>query len=451
MAYYVFSGGGTSGHVNPALAIMQELLIRVPDSKISYFGRKNSIEEILFLKLKDKLVNDFNINKSNLNFVPIEAAAFPFRPGLKMVKAWINYKKSLKYCKSFFINNRPDVVIGTGGYVSAPVLAAAHKLKIDVLLHEQNAVMGRANKLLAKKAKWICLTSEAAAKDLQVGDQQQIIVTGNPLRREYLERIISNNIFAESEQKIAIIDKKQQNTEDNIDEILISSSFQPGLHKLKESFTILVVGGSLGARQLNKTLFELFTTKNRNDDVRSDQYKEEKKLFFVLSAGIRLYEECLKITENIERKFISDNIDDGFLIEQSIDVENYKLNMSCLVKPYLHNLYEYMYNADFLICRAGAGILSELMCLGKTALFVPYPYAAMNHQWYNAKEIVDKGAAFICKDEKFTSTYLIKFLNDLMIENDNSLLTLKAEKIKKMAKLDASKIIVDLLLKGETF
>lgn len=408
MAYFVFTGGGTSGHVNPSLAIAQALRQEREDLEILYIGKKGAVEEQL-------------VPKANFSFLGIEAESFPIRPSLRLLKALRVFWKSKKLCQKIFTQKRPDFLISTGGYVSAPVVAAAKTLGIPVLVHEQNALLGRSNRLLGKKVEAFCVSYQEALKKvlnkaayadfLQKGKYQKgktlYWFTGNPLRLEYLDKLSSF---------------EKENTEN-----------EKLWGEKKDTLRVLVVGGSLGSRTLNKVCIDFFSKISSQTE---QNLLEKKNLHFVLSSGLKLLEECKEQLKEQQLSF--EEKENAYHLSFQKDQREFCLE----IHPYLHNLADYMHTADLLLCRSGASTVFELMALGKPALFVPYPYAVEDHQWHNAKAIVEKNLSYLCRDEAFHADFLMNFLNG--VEKDT--LYLQGEQLKKEAKLWAAKEIAQYLL-----
>lgn len=204
----VLSGGGTAGHVNPALALAEELQARGWD--VDFAGTPGGIESRL-------------VPEAGIAYKAFEAKGFNRTHPLTLPKALVTLQKSTGAAKCWFRENPPDVVVGFGGYVCIPVGRAAEALDIPVVVHEQNSVMGMANKYLAKRAACACLTYEYAAKD--VAGSTPVVVTGNPVRRGVFD--------ATREEGRAALDLPD------------------------DALVLVVTGGSLGARHLNEALVSL--------------------------------------------------------------------------------------------------------------------------------------------------------------------------------------------------
>lgn len=204
----VLSGGGTAGHVNPALALAEELRSR--GWEVEYAGTPTGIESRL-------------APEAGLSYRAFEAKGFNRSHPLTLPKALVTLQKSTGAAKKWFAENPPDVVVGFGGYVCIPVGRAAEQLGIPVVVHEQNSVMGMANKYLAKRAATACLTYEYAAKDVAEGTS--VVVTGNPVRRGVFDATRE-----EGRAELGISD---------------------------DALVLVVTGGSLGARHINEAMIAL--------------------------------------------------------------------------------------------------------------------------------------------------------------------------------------------------
>ena len=203
----VLSGGGTAGHINPAIALSEELADRGWD--VRFAGTPTGVEARL-------------VEQAGIPFTPFEAQVFDRAHLLTLPKALAKIQKSTKLARAWFDEVRPDVVVGFGGYVCIPVARAAEQRGIPVVVHEQNSVMGMANKYLAKRAAAVCLTYERAAEALSGDARSRATVTGNPVRRSVFDatRAEGRAVFGVPE----------------------------------DALMLLVTGGSLGARHLNQAV-----------------------------------------------------------------------------------------------------------------------------------------------------------------------------------------------------
>ena len=210
----LFSAGGTAGHIHPALSIAQAILKIVPDAKIAFAGRKKGMEGKI-------------IPQNGFDFYPIRAMGFPSRPSIKMCKAAREFFAGQKMAAKILRDYHPTVVVGTGGYVGGPVISAAAKQKIPILLHEQNAFPGRANRFFASKADVVC-TGFPDSEGV-FSKAKKVMYTGNPVRESFFQ-----------------IDRKQARNHLGLSE---------------NTFFLFVMGGSLGAESINRTTVELVKEK----------------------------------------------------------------------------------------------------------------------------------------------------------------------------------------------
>jgi UDP-N-acetylglucosamine--N-acetylmuramyl-(pentapeptide) pyrophosphoryl-undecaprenol N-acetylglucosamine transferase len=339
----VISGGGTGGHVYPAVTIAKEV------------AKLKTPCEILFIGTKDGLEADI-IPREGFDFKTINARGLQRKLTLENIKTLFaaagGTLSSFKILRAF----KPDVVVGTGGFVCGPVLFAASLLKIPVIIQEQNAIPGITNRVLACFANKIALGYEEAAAHFP--DQKgKIVITGNPIREEIL-----------SKEKNASLDAL-------------------GLQKNK--LTILVSGGSRGARSINEAMLEIYKTK-----------------YFVEKTNIQV----LHLTGETGYNDIVGNIK-----QMGIDVSSAG---NIIIKPYLHNMPDALAATDLAIFRAGALGLAELTAKGIPAILIPYPYAAENHQEFNARALEKHGAAVVIKDNELRGLTLVPIIDELINNTD---------------------------------
>ncbi len=319
----ILSGGGTGGHIYPAIAIANELSNRYPDASFLFVGAKDRME---MQKVPQEGYEIVGLWISGIQRkLTLSNLLFP-------IKLLSSLWKSRKIIKSF----KPDVVIGTGGFASGPLLKVAGSKKIPTVLQEQNSFPGITNKWLSKEASKICVAYDGMD---QFFPKDKIIKTGNPVRQDLLE-----------------IDGKR--------EIALSKY---NLDPNKK--TILVLGGSLGARKINQFI--------------------EKELDFFARQEVQVIWQCGKLYYSEYKKHDNQN---------SVQVHQFLDTMDLAYAA-----------ADIIISRAGASSVSELCIVAKPVLFIPSPNVAEDHQTKNAKAIVDKGGAIMLKegelDSKFESTF----------------------------------------------
>lgn len=329
------SGGGTAGHINPALAIADKIKSENANTIIEYVGTPGGMENVLVTKAGYKIhhvaVKGF---KRKLSIDNIDAA----------VKAVTSVLKAKKIIKDF----KPDIVIGTGGYVSWPVLSAAAKMGVPTLIHEQNAVPGVTTKMLSKLVDKVMISFESS-REFFTCDSGKLIFTGNPVSEKMLNT-----------------DKKRARQELGIPE---------------DKIVIVSAGGSLGAKMLNEAVFELISEYSVRDD----------NIYHFHATGKGGFDEQSKLYKNI-----------GF---ESVDEDTLKKG-NVTVKKYIYNMNVLLAAADVVVCRAGAMTLSEIAAMGKAAVIIPSPNVTNNHQYKNAKVLADKDAACLIEEKNLSGKIL---------------------------------------------
>ena len=243
----ILSGGGTAGHINPALALAE--VLKSQGHEVLFAGTPNGVEARL-------------VGKTDIPFTPFEAAGFDREKPWTLVTSSLKILGSIGKAKKWMRSIRPDAVVGFGGYVSIPVGTAASQLGIPLVVHEQNSVMGMANKFLGKRAKAVALTYDVAAKDVE--DRSKVVVTGNPVR--------SSMLSATREEGRAML---------NVPE---------------DALMLLVFGGSLGAKHINERICSL-----------KDDLLGRDNLYVVHIAGPKQYDACrelLNLTDEEAKRWI---------------------------------------------------------------------------------------------------------------------------------------------------
>ena len=361
----ILTGGGTGGHIYPALAVAERLQALHPDCEILYVGTDRGLE------------NDI-VPKRNLPFRTIHAEGLPRKLTPALLKA---VKKSADGClearkivKSF----QPDVVIGTGGYVCGPVVLAAKLQGVPTMIHEQNAFPGITNKLLARFANCIMVNFEESKKYFV--HKERIKVTGLPVRQEVLA--VGKN------------------------ESLAYFGFSA------EKTTLLVSGGSRGARSLNRAMVDAYPELLKHPDLQ-----------IIHLTGKTDYEDTMTALQ-----------------EKGIDIAEHP---RVVIKSYLDEMQYGLGAADFCVGRAGATFLAEVTACGLPCILIPYPYAAENHQEYNAKALVEQNAASMLLDKDLTGSTLCRAVLSLYQNSENR--KQMAAQSFAMGKRDALAQIVDLV------
>ena len=354
---FIISGGGTGGHIYPAVAIANELKSRFPEAEFLFVGAKDKME-MQKVPQAGYAIKGLWISGIQRKLT-LDNAMFPF----KLLSSMWN---SFRIIKSF----KPDVVIGTGGFASGAVLKVASMLGIPTVIQEQNSYPGITNKLLAKKANKICVAYENLERFFP---KDKMILTGNPVRQDLINEASKSEAIA---------------------------YFKLDANKK----TLLVLGGSLGARRINQLI--------------------EKELDFLLSQNIQIIWQCGKLYLN--------------------DYSKYNEKENVQVVAFIDRMDLVYAAADVVISRSGASSVSELCIVGKPTIFIPSPNVAEDHQTKNAKAISDKNGAILIKESELEAQFKTVFSD--LISNENKQLEL-SQNIKKLAKPNATKDIVEEIMK----
>ncbi len=354
---FILSGGGTGGHIYPAIAIANELQARFPNAEFLFVGAQDKMEMQKVpqagYKIKGLWISGL---QRRLTF---DNALFP-------IKLLSSLLKSRTIIKQF----QPNVVIGTGGFASGPLLQVAAISGIPTVIQEQNSFPGITNKLLGKKANKICVAYENLERFFP---KEKMILTGNPVRQDLID------IKSKREEAIQYF---------NLD---------------PNKKTLLVLGGSLGARRVNQLI--------------------EKELGNMLSQNVQVIWQCGKLYLEEYKKYNSANVQ---------------------VVAFIDRMDLVYAAADIVISRAGASSVSELCIVGKPVIFIPSPNVAEDHQTKNAEAIVDKKGALMLKESELDEQFGLVFevlLKDQGKQNQLS------ENIKALAMPEATKQIVDEIVK----
>lgn len=357
---FILSGGGTGGHIFPALAIADEIKKQLPNAEILFVGAEGKME---MQKVPEAGYKIFGLPIAGIQrSLTLKNLSFPFK-----------LLNSLKQAKKIVKNFKPDAVIGVGGYASGPTLRAASNLGIPCLLQEQNSYAGLTNKWLKKKVKQICVAYEGMDKYFPAS---KLNLTGNPIRKNLLD----------------LPDRTKAIKSFNLDE---------------RKKTILVLGGSLGARTINESIAQ-------NLDLLA---KEDYQVLW--QTGKLYHNEMLTRSKNTNKEQLK-------------------------VLEFIKNMDEAYAAADIIITRAGALSVSELQVVGKPVIFVPSPNVAEDHQTKNAQALTKENAALMVADAQAVKDLLPKAFE--LLEDTEKQKQL-SENIKKMAKPTATENIVSIIFK----
>lgn len=334
----IIAAAGTGGHINPGIAIANKIKEKEPNSEIIFVGTGRGLEKDL-------------VPRAEYELKTIDAYGIERKITVQNLKNLYATYKSIGSAQKIIQSFKPDVLIGTGGYICVPTVIAAKKMEIPVVLHESNAFPGVAVKLFKKKADKILVGFEDAKKRLD--NRENVVVTGNPIKLKKIDFSISekNKIIKET-----------------------------GLKSDKP--IVLVFGGSQGAQSINQSLLEIIVNKKNKD------YQ------IMWAAGPEQYKEIKKKLEEV-----------------NINIENID---KVKIVPYIYNMEEIMNIADLVVCRSGAMTITEISVVGKPAIFIPFPYATENHQEYNAKVLENVGAARIILNKDLNSEILGNTINEIV-------------------------------------
>ena len=352
------SGGGTGGHIFPALSIAGEVSRRHPDWGILFVGAEGRME-------MEK------VPAAGYKIIGLPVSGFDRKRLWRNVGVGIKLLKSLSKARAILKEFKPDIAIGVGGYASGPMLKAAQKQGIPTLLQEQNSYAGVTNKLLAAKADCICVAYEGMERFFP---KEKIVLTGNPVRRNLLQ---CGATPEQARQAMGVDPSKK---------------------------TILIIGGSLGARTVNNAI--IAGLKQIGD-----------------AYGIQVIWQTGKLYDQQCREAL-----------EASGVKN------VVQMPFITNMDMAYKAADLVVSRAGASSISELQLLGKPAILVPSPNVAEDHQTKNAQALASRDAAIMVTDADAVNTLVGTMLDTA---NDSDLLASLGRNVEQMALRDAAEHIVD--------
>ena len=360
----IISGGGTGGHIFPAVSIANAIKAKRPDAKILFIGALGRMEMQ-------------RVPAAGYEIKGLPICGFDRKNLLKNIKVLYKIWKSQRMAKKIVNEFKPMVAVGVGGYASGPTLNVCASKGIPCLLQEQNSYAGVTNKILAKKASKICVAYDNMERFFPA---DHIIKTGNPVRQNVLN---SEMTPAEARKKFGLDPEKK---------------------------TILLVGGSLGARTINESVL------NHLDLIQNSDIQFIWQTGKYYSAAIQEQMKGKEMPQLIITDFISD--------------------MGAAYQA-----------TDLVISRAGASSISEFCLIGKPVILVPSPNVAEDHQTKNAMALVNKDAALYVKDSEAKDILLKKAIDT--VSNNNKLNSLSLN-IKKMALPNSADIIADEVIKLAT-
>lgn len=360
----LFAGGGTGGHLMPAINIALALREIDKDLDSLFVGKKDGIEKAIIARF------DFPIR---------EIEVTPMKRSLKGILKFVwNWNKGLKQAAETIREFTPQVVVGTGGYVSAPVVRVAHKMRIPIFMQEQNSLPGLATRTLSQMAESIFIAYQGATKYLPA---EKCRLVGNPVRPDLLN----------------------SNREAALKEFSLDSSKK----------TMLILGGSSGARGINNAIIEI---------IRLGQIPDNWQLLWQIGQK-DFSEVAAAIPDKFRGKYL----------------------------PFIHNMPAAYAAADLIVSRAGAMALAEIAVWGLPAILIPYPHATGDHQTINAREFADSGAAIVIPEGAINDR-LAKTLSGLMKDTERRNVMARAAKMlaKPNAANDIAKVILEKINEVQT-
>lgn len=318
----IIAGGGTGGHLFSGVALASEIKEKFPQSEILFIGTEKGLES----KVIPKLGYELKL---------ISVRGFVGKSIGEKVKSIMSLLKSIGECKNILNKFSPEIVFGVGGYASFPMVLASHFRGIPSVILEQNTVPGLANKILGKFVDAVAITYP---ETMEYFPKEKVYLTGTPVRKEIL------NGDLDRAREIFNLERGR--------------------------LTILVFGGSLGARRINKAMIE------------------------GLSYLLPLKEQIQIIHQTGES-------------DHSWVANEYRtLSFKATVLPFIYDMADAYVASDLIICRAGASTVAEITALGKASILIPYPYAAYNHQEFNARRLMSRGACEMILDRDLSGEVL---------------------------------------------
>lgn len=358
----IVSGGGTGGHIFPAISIANAIKEQYPNARVLFVGALGRMEMQ-------------RVPAAGYKIIGLPVAGFDRKHLLKNISVLIKLFRSQRMAKKIIKDFKPHAAVGVGGYASGPTLKMAARMGIPTLIQEQNSYAGVTNKLLAKSAKKICVAYEGMERFF---DKNKIILTGNPVRQ---------NLF---------------NGKTSREKAIGAFGLSP------DKKTILIIGGSLGARTINNCVMQAL------DKIRQSGVQ------FIWQTGKMYFEEARQAVRkagNLPMLYTTDFISDMAMAYSA---------------------------ADIVISRAGAGSISEFCLLEKPVILVPSPNVAEDHQTKNALALVNKNAALYIKDSEAPERLIETAIQAV---NDTEKLNSLRQNISKLAFKDSANVIANEVCK----
>ena len=360
----IITCAGTGGHINPGIAIAKII-------------EKNEKSEVLFIGTKDGLENEL-VSKAGYNIKHIRTGKLYRKITLKNIRSIFNNIAGISDAKKIISEFRPDLVIGTGGYICGAVMLAAKSKKVPYILHESNAFPGVAVKLLSKRAAKVLVGFEDTKTRLK--SRENVVYVGSPAKFN-----------------INDIDGLDKN------ECLKALGFEDIVDDKK---IIFVTGGSQGAKKFNEVIINMALK------------QKSKDYFFIIATGNKNYEQVM------------DRIKDEKDINQYLKIEKFVFDMDKMYRV-----------SDLLITRAGAMTITEICLAAKASILIPFPYATENHQLYNARVLEGMGAAVLIEEKDLNEDKLKEDIDNLINNEDRDKLKNMGRLARSMAKTNIEEVI----------
>jgi UDP-N-acetylglucosamine--N-acetylmuramyl-(pentapeptide) pyrophosphoryl-undecaprenol N-acetylglucosamine transferase len=356
----IIGGGGTGGHIFPAIAIADAIKLIAPETEILFVGANHKLE-------MEK------VPEAGYEIIGLPVAGLQRRLTYKNVTFVFKLLSSMIKSARIINNFKPDLALGVGGYASGPILKAAARKNIPIVIQEQNSYAGLTNKLLSRKAEKVFVAYEGMERFFP---KVSIVFTGNPIRQDINELLDKR----EDAQRFFDLDKTKK--------------------------TVLIIGGSLGARTINMSILN----------------------------------EIEKLPENMQILWQTGKL----YFNEILDNPNINKNENVQIMPFIKRMDLAYSAADIIVSRAGAGTISELALVGKPVILIPSPNVAEDHQTKNAIALVEKNAAIHIKDKEAPE----KLFNEMIrLAGDEKLMKTLSANIKELAIPDSARRIAEEILK----
>ncbi len=353
----IMAGGGTGGHLFPAIAIAQEFMAKDPENKVIFVSTGNPFEISV-------------LDKAGFILKKITAEGIKGRGYLRQLRSMWKIPKGIFQSIRIINNFKPDLVMGVGSYAAGPVAIGGWFMRKKIILHEQNILPGITNRILSRFADRIYVSFKNTKASFDPG---KVFYTGNPLRKELVQiaKINKDNKIAISARDVV--------------------------------FTILILGGSQGAHSINEAVIDALK-----------YFKEKDNFYFIHQTG--KHDEA-----KVKRAYKDQGI-------------------GCKVKPFFNDMPKQYQSANLVICRSGATTVAELAAVGKGAIFIPFPFAADNHQVLNARTFTEAEAAEMIIQKDLTGHILAERIE--YYASNKKALEEMATRAKRLGRPDAAKVIV---------